>query len=381
MKINSLIEQTITLPNQLEVTPESQKIRNDLLLASRECKVANTAPEANSVGESARDIRSFVKEVRDMGLSLRRPLKAAQDQIKVIEDNYCAELEAEQARLEGIAGAYMAAERKRVDAEEAKRRAEVERVQAERAEQERLAREENARIEREQKAAEEKARADEAERARIESEALVALDSLKAGLYDGERYEVVIESKQGSKTIGYTNDAKGAGLVPEKLPKGAKVLVVELSAISSRQLANNAAMRRAQIEEDARRIEAERQESIRRAEDLRQAELARQKKELDAATERARLANIAVQAVVRAPAPEQHKIGGMSNRRVMKYEVTDIAALYKARPELCKPLEVKPSAIQAVCVPRFPSTSNEVDTETVLGLKLWWEDSTSTRKW
>lgn len=67
--------------------------------------------------------------------------------------------------------------------------------------------------------------------------------------------------------------------------------------------------------------------------------------------------------VIAAPMPTVAKTKGQQTKRVMRYEVTDIRALYAARPELCNITE-KASAINAVCVPEMP----------VPGLKLWWED-------
>ncbi len=76
------------------------------------------------------------------------------------------------------------------------------------------------------------------------------------------------------------------------------------------------------------------------------------------------------QAVIVAPLPAAIKSGGAATRQVMCYEVTDICALYAARPELCT-LVAKASAIRATCVPELP----------VPGLKMWWEDKTTIRRW
>ena len=70
-----------------------------------------------------------------------------------------------------------------------------------------------------------------------------------------------------------------------------------------------------------------------------------------------------VAAVIAAPPPVVAKSNGQQTKKVLCYEVTDLKALYAARPELCT-VEAKASAIKAVCVPELP----------VPGLKLWWED-------
>lgn len=77
----------------------------------------------------------------------------------------------------------------------------------------------------------------------------------------------------------------------------------------------------------------------------------------------------AAQAIIRAPLPAANKAKGAATKRVMRYEVLDIAAVAKARPELVK-MEIKAAAVLSTCVPELA----------VPGLKLWWEDVTSIRK-
>jgi len=129
---------------------------------------------------------------------------------------------------------------------------------------------------------------------------------------------------------------------------------------------------------EARRVareEEERQAAFRKAEAERlaleekarkQAEKANTEKQQVAAIKTAQAAEAAaavVAAVVAAPPPSVAKSKGQQTKKVLKYEVTDVRALYAARPELCT-LEAKASAINAVCVPELP----------VPGLRLWWED-------
>lgn len=75
-----------------------------------------------------------------------------------------------------------------------------------------------------------------------------------------------------------------------------------------------------------------------------------------------------VQAIIAAPPPEVARVAGQKVRKTLKYEVTDINALVKARPELCK-IEAKASAINATCTPEMPNPPP--------GLRLWWEESTT----
>ena len=70
-----------------------------------------------------------------------------------------------------------------------------------------------------------------------------------------------------------------------------------------------------------------------------------------------------VQAVIAAPEPVMEKAKGQTTKQVLRYEVTDILALVKARPDLCK-IEAKASAINSTCHPNLP----------IPGLKLWFEN-------
>ena len=70
-----------------------------------------------------------------------------------------------------------------------------------------------------------------------------------------------------------------------------------------------------------------------------------------------------------APLPEPVKAVGASTKMKLCHEVTDIHALYKARPELCE-IKVKPSAVNAICKA----------TDKIPGLKLWSEPVTSFRR-
>lgn len=71
-----------------------------------------------------------------------------------------------------------------------------------------------------------------------------------------------------------------------------------------------------------------------------------------------------VEAIAVDPLP---KARGQRNHESLRWEVTDIDALYRARPDLCR-LEPKASAIQALCIPEMPNLPP--------GLKLWWEKKT-----
>lgn len=73
--------------------------------------------------------------------------------------------------------------------------------------------------------------------------------------------------------------------------------------------------------------------------------------------------------IIRAPLPAAVKAAGAATRKKLCWRVTDIKALYAARPELCT-IEAKASAIQAVC-----KATDKID-----GLELWDEPVTSFRR-
>ncbi len=69
--------------------------------------------------------------------------------------------------------------------------------------------------------------------------------------------------------------------------------------------------------------------------------------------------------VINEPVVAAQKAQGQQLRQKLCWEVVDIHALYKARPELVR-LEANAAAIQACCVPEMP----------VPGLKLSWDTKT-----
>jgi len=90
-------------------------------------------------------------------------------------------------------------------------------------------------------------------------------------------------------------------------------------------------------------------------------------------------AALAVREVLALPLPEPVKAAGVATKRVVKWIVTDKAALFKARPELFN-VEVRPSAINATCFPQEKATVDQPDGK-IPGLLIWWELETNVRKW
>ncbi len=140
--------------------------------------------------------------------------------------------------------------------------------------------------------------------------------------------------------------------------------------------------RRVQLEEQRRQEEIVRLERERLELEAKAAELAAKantEKQLDKAIAAETVAiakNEQVMAAVMAPPPVVARASGQQFKKVVRYEVTDLKKLYAARPELCN-LEIKPSAVNATCMPFGNATFDQPDTEQVPGLKLWWENKTT----
>ena len=158
-----------------------------------------------------------------------------------------------------------------------------------------------------------------------------------------------------NRTIKSTEDGHLAPLVAEKERLGR--LLADFAAKEARRVATEEAERRRQFDlAEAARLDLEQ-----RAAEAAAAGRTKTAAKLEA---RAAAAEAAVQAEIAAPMPEASKAAGVGVKRLMKWEVTDMLALAKSRPELVK-MEAKGSAIQALCVPGMPDPPP--------GLRLWWE--------
>lgn len=187
MAVERLISAQIILPDSIALPDETKAIRS-ILLADSEFNAIATSDDANAVGESARNIRTHIKAVREMGMSLRRPLKATQDQIKAIEDDYCKPLEERQGKLENLVTGYARAEAQRVAEEERKRQDEVRRIHAEQQAIEAAARAEKERIEREASEAEARAR-------QAAAQAATSRERFQAGIAEEKRKQEAEEAR------------------------------------------------------------------------------------------------------------------------------------------------------------------------------------------
>lgn len=88
-----------------------------------------------------------------------------------------------------------------------------------------------------------------------------------------------------------------------------------------------------------------------------------------------------VQAALAVPLPAPAKASGVATREVVKWIVTDKAALFKARPELFS-VEIRPSAVNAVCFPNdLKASFYSPDTTSIPGLAMWFATESVVRKW
>jgi len=149
------------------------------------------------------------------------------------------------------------------------------------------------------------------------------------------------------------------------------VQVEQEKAAARQRLADDLARKqREKAEAQAREAEAERQRFLREAQAATSAAEAQalaaaaQAKAEEAAAATERMENTQAR-VVAAPA----KAAGMTVRKVWRFEVTDIAALYKARPSLCV-LQESASAINAEMRGGMRQCA---------GLRIWEEVGTTVR--
>jgi DNA primase len=152
-------------------------------------------------------------------------------------------------------------------------------------------------------------------------------------------------------------------------------LLAEVQRIERLAVAFSQAEQRRVAEEERKRQEAFQKAEAIRLEAERKAQAAAQKladeenkrNANSAAKAEAKVvaAEQAVQIIIAAPLPEVARSKGQQTKRVLKFEVTDIYALVKARPDLCS-IEAKASAVNATCTPEMPNPPP--------GLRLWWED-------
>lgn len=116
--MNSLITQTLTLPERFSITPASEDNRNALIqdaLAITSIADSESNTKARNV---AVELRQFAKSAEALRVELNKPLLSAQRLLKGIVDDHLKPVYGELARLERLATVFAVAEQARVAAEE-----------------------------------------------------------------------------------------------------------------------------------------------------------------------------------------------------------------------------------------------------------------------
>jgi dTMP kinase len=154
------------MPDNITLTHDAEEQSRSLAVRAQTVLGVTTAQEQAAAVAIARDIRTYVKQVKEFALEMRRPLNAVAAKIKEVEDTHLSSVVPEQQRLERQVADFQMAEARRVAAEEAKRREAEERLLRERLEAEEKAMKAAARMQTEAglaKALEAEQRAKEAE--------------------------------------------------------------------------------------------------------------------------------------------------------------------------------------------------------------------------
>lgn len=139
MTAQSFLKEYIDLPQTVGASEEAELYRNNLALRATAIKAITDAASQTVAAVVAVDIRTYVKETRESGLALRRPINRLIDRIKEVEDDHLTPLVALQEQIESMATNFQEAEERRVDEEQQKREAEFRNLEQERIEAEMLA--------------------------------------------------------------------------------------------------------------------------------------------------------------------------------------------------------------------------------------------------
>lgn len=329
----------VAAPYSLEgigATEAARRHRDDLLAKAQHTAGIEDADAARAAAALMADMARFTRTIEETREAVKRPLLEAGRKIDATAKDLVAQVEAESKRLGTLLGGYQAAQR-RLE-EDARRRAYQE--------QERIRRE-----------AEDKER-----RIREEAEA-------KRRLLNEERNRMVAEIDPA--TLG----GEYADLTDEQF---AAHLASVRESLKARKAAEEAAKRaksdRTRIEAERKAEEARKIEENRRREAEELAEKARKEREAAEARaeqerfERAALESAKEAEMVTAPA---NKLAGVAVGAEIKFEVTDVVALYEAAPYLVK-LEPNKAAIKSA-LKQLP------EGKVLPGVKHWKEAKTSIR--
>lgn len=262
-----------TIPSDsITATATAIHARDSLLTIARAGKCVKDAASAQRATTVLKEITAFVRLIEETRTTVKAPVLEAGKKIDLVAKTLTADLEAEAKRIGGLIGAFQA-EQKRLE-EEARRRAweEQERIRLD--------------AERKDREAREKAEADERERQRV------------------------LRAEQEER-------ARHAHAEEERLRAAAERTRSEAGR----------AKREQELREAQEKAERERQEAAQRAERER---VEREDRESQEAEKRRQEASAASARASQIAIPTAKKIDGIATGTEIKFEVTDILALYEA---------------------------------------------------
>ena len=332
----------VAAPYSLEgigATEAARRHRDDLLAKAQHTAGIEDADAAKAAAALMADMARFTRTIEETREAVKRPLLEAGRKIDATAKDLVAQVEAESKRLGTLLGGYQAAQR-RLE-EDARRRAyqEQERIRREAEDKERRIREE----------AEAKRRLLNEERNRMVAE----IDPATLG---GEYADLTDE--QFAAHLASVRESLKARKAAEEAAKRAK-------SDRARILAEQKAAEARKIEENRRREAEELAEKARKARKEREAAEAKAEQER---FERAALESAKAAEMVTAPA---NKLAGVAVGPEIKFEVTDVVALYEAAPYLVK-LEPNKAAIKA-------ALKQLREGQSLPGVRHWKEAKTSVR--
>jgi hypothetical protein len=321
----------------IDATEKARKYRDELIAQAR-AKTGIPDPEgAKAAANLLQEMTRFTRTIEETRETVKRPLLEAGRKIDATAKTLVLDVEAEAKRLGSLIGAFQESQKKLE--EENRRRAyeEQERIRKEAEDRERQIREEKEAARRQLNDARNKAVAD--------------IDPTVAPADYAD-----LTSDQFAETMKAVRTAKKAREQAEAAAARATSEKAKETAARKAQEARDAEIQR---QKDAADL-AERQRKEREAREAQE----EQKRWDEAALKSAQAAE-----VVTAPT---NKITGIAVGSEIKFEVTDIVALYEAAPYLVK-LEANTSSIKAALKQLSPG-------QTLPGVRHWKEAKTVVRQ-
>lgn len=318
-------------------TAEAVRARDDLLARAGKTLGVETGDAAQAATVLLKEMTTFTRTIEDTREVVKRPILEAAKKIDATAKTLVLDVEAEAKRLGQLLGGYQAAQKK--IEEENRRRAyeEQERIRRDAEERERRIREE----------AELKRRDLNDERNRLASEVDPTVPPADYADLTSEQFQTAL------------GEMKAARKAREK----AAAAAAKAKTAAAREKAEKAAQEAKDAEERRQREASELAERNRKD---------REAQEAKAEQDRWNQAALASAKVAELPTAPSTKLTGIAVGSEIKFEVTDVVALYEAAPYLVK-LEPNTSSIKAALKQLSPG-------QTLPGVRHWKEAKTVVRQ-